>query len=334
MPELVSVLVPAYNAERWLAATIRSALAQTWPAVEVIIVDDGSQDGTLRVARGLESNRVKVVTQPNMGAAAARNRALELAQGAYIQWLDADDLLAADKVMCQMRLAERCGDPRVLLSSPWAYFMYRPTAAKFSPTALWQDFAPVDWIVCKWTQNLHMQTATWLVSRELSNAAGPWNTDLLGDDDGEYFSRVVLASRKVCFATSGGVLYRIVAGNRLSYIGDSERKLEAHLRGMELQIGFVRRVEDGPEVRAAVLNYLQTWLPVFYPERPDLVERMKLIAHDVGGELRMPGISPKYAWIDALFGRVTAKRVQLRYNSGKTFVTRSFDRVLCALVGQ
>ena len=160
--------------------------------------------GTLAVARLFQSEGVKVVTQPNMGAAAARNRALQLAQGTYIQWLDADDLLAPDKIMNQMRLAEQCGDSRVLLSSPWAYFKYRSTAAKFVPTALWQDCAPVEWIVCKWTHNLHMQTATWLVSRELSNAAGPWNTELLGDDDGEYFTRVVLASRKVCFVDRRG----------------------------------------------------------------------------------------------------------------------------------
>ena len=90
MTELVSVLIPAHNAERWLAAAIRSVLAQSWPRIEVIIVDDGSSDGTLALAKALESASVKVVSQPNMGAAAARNKALELAQGTYIQWLDAD----------------------------------------------------------------------------------------------------------------------------------------------------------------------------------------------------------------------------------------------------
>ena len=140
MSELVSILIPAYNAERWIGDTIRSALGQTWPKTEVIVVDDGSQDDTLTIARGFESSVVQVVTQPNMGAAAARNRAMELAQGSYIQWLDADDLLAPDKVQHQMRIAEQRHDPRVLLSSPWAYFMYRPSAARFSPTPLWHDF--------------------------------------------------------------------------------------------------------------------------------------------------------------------------------------------------
>src|SRR5688500_18155135 len=98
MSDLVSILIPAYNAERWIAATLQSALEQTWPAVEIIVVDDGSRDQTLAVARRFEGQSLKVVTQTNMGAAAARNTALGLAQGSYIQWLDADDLLAPDKI--------------------------------------------------------------------------------------------------------------------------------------------------------------------------------------------------------------------------------------------
>src|SRR5436190_19200034 len=113
MAELVSVLIPAYNAERWVTAAIRSATEQTWPNVEVIVVDDGSRDDTLAVARQSESGSVRVVTQPNMGACVARNTALALAQGRYIQWLDADDLLAPGKIAAQMAVAENLADRRV-----------------------------------------------------------------------------------------------------------------------------------------------------------------------------------------------------------------------------
>ena len=96
MMPLVSVLVPAYNAEQWIAGTIRSALAQDWPRKEVVVVDDGSRDRTLAVAREFASREVAVITQENQGAAAARNRAFSVCQGDYIQWLDADDLLSPD----------------------------------------------------------------------------------------------------------------------------------------------------------------------------------------------------------------------------------------------
>ena len=93
MQPLVSILIPAYNAQQYIAETIRSALAQTWPRKEIIIVDDGSIDGTLALARSFASASVQVVTQQNQGAAAARNKAFSLCQGDFIQWLDADDPL-------------------------------------------------------------------------------------------------------------------------------------------------------------------------------------------------------------------------------------------------
>src|SRR4051812_27885378 len=101
MKPLVSILIPAYNAERWIADTLRSAIAQTWDAKEIIVIDDGSNDRTLEIAKTFESPSVRVVTQKNQGAAAARNLGFSLCKGDYIQWLDADDLLAPDKIELQ-----------------------------------------------------------------------------------------------------------------------------------------------------------------------------------------------------------------------------------------
>lgn len=94
---LVSILIPAYNAAPQLAETLQSALAQTWPRKEIILIDDGSKDDTVAVAKRFEKDGVKVVAQANQGAAATRNNLFALAQGDYIQWLDADDLLSRKK---------------------------------------------------------------------------------------------------------------------------------------------------------------------------------------------------------------------------------------------
>src|SRR5436190_17120193 len=221
MTPLISILIPAYNAEPWISDTSRSALAQTWPRKEIVVVDDGSTDQTLQVARQFASRDVFVVTQENQGASAARNKAFELCQGDYIQWLDADDLLSRDKIGKQMEIAERCGSRRRLLSSAWGYFMYRPAKAKFIPTPLWCDLSPTGWLLRKLDRNLHMQTATWLVSRELTQAAGPWNTQLLVNNDGEYFCRVLLESDSIRFVPDARVFYRISGFDRVSYIGRS-----------------------------------------------------------------------------------------------------------------
>src|SRR5437867_1057252 len=240
MTPLVSILIPAYNAQEWIADTVRSAIAQTWPRKDILVVDDGSTDDTPAIARHFESHSVRVVTQTNQGAAAARNKAFSLSRGDYIQWLDADDLLAYDKIARQVEALDQCRSKSTLLSATWGRFLYRYYRAEFIPTALWRDLSPTEWLLRKMGQNLHMQTATWLVSRELTEAAGPWNTRLLGDDDGEYFCRVLLASNGTRFIPSARVFYRMSGWNSLSYIGRSQRKMAAQFLSMQLHVGYLR----------------------------------------------------------------------------------------------
>src|SRR4030067_1357517 len=142
MKKLVSILIPAYNAEKWIEETIYSALNQTWKNKEIIIVDDGSQDQTYSIAKKYESKILKVVTQENKGVCAARNYALSLSQGDYIQWLDADDILAKDKVSKQLEYIHGYDDPDVLMSSEFGTFYYSIKRAKFRPHHLWQDLYP------------------------------------------------------------------------------------------------------------------------------------------------------------------------------------------------
>jgi len=85
MKPLVSILIPAYNAENWIADTIRSAIGQTWPRKEIIVVNDGSTDQTLEIARQFASKDIVVVNRDNQGAASTRNHAFSLSQGDYIQ---------------------------------------------------------------------------------------------------------------------------------------------------------------------------------------------------------------------------------------------------------
>jgi glycosyltransferase involved in cell wall biosynthesis len=328
MSRRVSILIPAYNARAWIADAIESALAQTWSDKELVIVDDGSTDETFAVANRYASSLVKVIRQDNQGAAAARNTALSACTGAYIQWLDADDLLERDKVAIQMELVRQHSDPRTLFSCGWAHFMYRRAAARFSPGPLWCDLQPLDWILRKWTHNAHMSLSTWLVSRELTDTAGPWDTRLSLDDDGEYFTRVVLASRGIRFAADAAVLYRAVGSSRLSHAGKSDHKLDSQFRSMDLQIARVLALEDSARTRKAILQYLQTWLPLFYPERPDIVERLHALAASVGGRLWPAKISWKYAAIDRIWGRRAAKNVQQHYNDKKQSLIRAYDKLL------
>jgi glycosyltransferase involved in cell wall biosynthesis len=322
---LVSILIPAFNAEKWIVETLRSAVTQTWDRKEIVVVDDGSTDQTLAIARQFESCGVRIFTQANQGAAAARNEAFRQSRGDYIQWLDADDLLAPDKVALQME-ERRSG--RTLLSSAWGSFLYRHYRAQFVPTVLWSDLSALEWLARKMDQNLHMQTATWLVSRELTEAAGPWDTTLLGDDDGEYFCRVLLASDGVHFIPNSKVYYRASGTSSLSYIGRSDKKIKAHWRSMRLHMDYLRSLEDSERTRAACVIYMQNWFTCFYPERGDIVNEAEQLAAELGGKLSRPFLSWKYSWIKALFGWWFAKRVQLEARSVRWSLQRSWDRAL------
>ena len=328
MKPLVSILIPAYNAEQWLGDTLRSALGQTWDRKQIIVVNDGSKDGTERVAQEFKSSGVMVYTQKNQGAAAARNKAFSLCDGDYIQWLDADDLLNPEKVSRQLQLAQELNNKRILISGEWARFIYRPNSARFIPSSLWCDLSPTEWMIRKMEQNIYMQTATWLVSRELTEAAGPWDTCLLADDDGEYFSRVLLASEGVRFVPIAKVFYRDSGPSSLSYIGQSDRQLESQWLSMQMHIRYLRSRDDGERARAACIQYLQDWSGGFYPQRMDLFKEVTAMASRLGGTVTTPRLSWKYAWIRATFGWSAARRTQLRLSLLRWSAIRAWDRAL------
>lgn len=332
MKPLVSILIPAFNAERWIADSIRSALAQTWQSTEIIVVDDGSSDGTADVARQFASKNVVVVSAENRGLTPTRNHLQNLAQGDFLQWLDADDLLAPDKIERQLAALADGESRKILLSSPWAHFSYRTRFAHFVPNSLWNDLSPVEWLLRKMGENLHMQTATWLTSRELVEAAGPWDMRLKSDDDGEYFCRVLLASEGTRFVPEGRVFYRNTPSlNRVSYMGNSDEKRESMLLSMKLHIQYLRSLEESERVRIACLKYLQTWYEYFYPERPDLIAELQNLAAQLGGRLEVPRLRWKYAWMKPIFGWKTAKRAQRLLPQVKSATVIYWDRLMYRL---
>lgn len=332
-PPLVSILIPAYNAEATLAETLRSAVAQTWHRKEIIVTDDGSTDRTAEIARGFAASGVRVVSTVNRGLSAAVNAAYRECQGEYIQELDADDLMSPEKIELQMAALLRGGDDLMLASSPWAYFYFRPQRARFVPTALCQDQTPVEWLLRKLARNLHMQNATWLMSRRLAETAGPWKEDLRYDQDGEYYARVVTASNGIRFVPEGKVFYRTGNRGRVSFIGHSQPKRESLLVSMKLHIQYIRSLEDSERVHAACVTYLQNWFEHFYPARPDLAAEAQALAAQLGGQLEPPALRSKYGWIQAVLGRRVARQAQAVLPNLKSSLAVSWDKAMHRMEG-
>jgi glycosyltransferase involved in cell wall biosynthesis len=328
MKPLVSILIPAYNAEASIAYTLESVLAQTWQRKEIIVINDGSTDRTGEIVRRFTSKSVKCVTTENRGLSAAVNHALSFSQGDYIQELDADDLLLPDKLERQLGALHEGESKRILLSSPWAPFYYRTRSARFVRTGLWQDLSPVEWLLRKMGQNLHMQNATWLVSRELVEAAGPWDTRLDYDQDGEYYTRVLSASEGTRFIANTGIFYRASGSHRVSYVGNSDKKRESLFLSMKLHMQYLRCLEESERVRRACVAYMQNWSHHFYPGRMDLVAKLQAYAADLGGQLEPPQFRRKYAWMRPVFGRSVAERAQRTLPEFKGAWLRAYDRVM------
>ncbi len=330
---LVSILIPAYNAEKWLRDTIQSAAGQTWPKKEIIIVDDGSKDNTLQVAKTFESKSVKVVAQENRGASAARNGALSLAQGEYIQWLDADDLLAPDKIALQIKRAEMRKNKKILYSSAFGTFYCRTKTAKYLPTVLWEDLLPADWLVRKFSTDMWMNPAVWLVNRELTEVAGPWDERLSLDDDGEYFARIVAASEYVEFVREARSLYRQWATGSLSR-STSEKALRSLFLSLHLCTQHLLDLEDSERARDACVKRIQIRFSYFYPEQKKLITELQGLAKSLGGSLDPPSLGWKYMLIKNVLGWSVAKNMRHVVRTAKMLGRIRWEEIIYRISGE
>lgn len=98
---LISVIIAVYNGEKYIAETINSVLAQDYPSIELVVIDDGSTDGTADIVRNFP--QVKYFHMPNAGLGAARNNGVRRASGEYLAFIDADDLWLPEKLRVQMQ---------------------------------------------------------------------------------------------------------------------------------------------------------------------------------------------------------------------------------------
>lgn len=312
MSRLVSILIPCHNAAPWLPATLASALGQTWPSLEVIVVDDGSTDDSAAIVAAQSDPRLQLVRQTNRGAAAARNAALARARGDYLQFLDGDDLLHPEKIARQMAQLERA-PARTVASAAWARFTTDPATAVFSPEPVWCDASGLDWLVLSWTGGGMMHPAAWLTPAEVARAAGPWNERLSLDDDGEYFARVLLASSGVQHCRDARVYYRSHAGGSLSHAKTPSAWWSSHEVCRLVQAPALAR-EDSPRVRrACALNHLRYAVHAWpYPAARPWARASLAEAQRLDPSARRPPGPPRFEVLARVLGWKLARIIQHR----------------------
>ena len=189
---------------------------QTWTNLEIILIDDGSTDNSYVVASSFTDARISIFRQENSGASAARNKGLREAKGDYIQYLDADDLISPDKIEVQLQLLQDRKD--YICTCATVHFFENENVSERSVSHNWISGGsadPVDFLIKLYGGDMigpeyggMISVHSWLCPRHILEKAGPWDETLSMDDDGEFFCRVMLASKGICYAENAVAYYR------------------------------------------------------------------------------------------------------------------------------
>lgn len=279
----VSILIPLYNSEEYIAETIDSCLNQTYQNIEIIIVDDGSKDSSLDIVRRYEDKyqNIKVDAQKNSGAAATRNRAFELSTGNYIQYLDADDLLHPDKIRLQMEILKTT-DARTLAFGRWGTFHQSVENVFWKHLSVNKNYDDSkQFLIELWESGMTVVIFSWLMSRELVEESGGWNEEFSTNDDGEFSARVVNISSNVLFVETSLGYYRKDNENSLSN-QISKKALRSNLKTFETYIELMKDDMDKTEVRRSLALVYSRFLYKIPPSYKDLILETNDKIHSMG----------------------------------------------------
>ena len=278
-PGLVSVVVPCFNAARTLGDTLDSVLHQSFAKYEIIVVDDGSSDGSAAIIKSF-GNSVRAQFGPNLGASAARNSGTALARGEFIQYVDADDMLGPTAIERRVAMLEKSGAD--VAYADWQRFAICPNGARRDGeiiARLMEEINADPEIACA--------TAFWappvalLYRRRIVEKIGAWNERLPVIQDARFLFDAARVGARFVRVEGVSAFYRVAEGT-LSRRGDCKFALDVYRNGCEIQALWK---SDGPlsaareGALAGVFDYAARELFRFgRPEFEDAVTRFKSLS--------------------------------------------------------
>lgn len=230
---LVSIVIPCFNARWYVGDAIESALAQTYDPKEVIVVDDGSTDGSVSVIRRYRN--ITAIQQPHGGAPRARNAGLEAARGEYVQFLDADDFILPDKTSLQMQALQESGGD--LAYGDWRHVWCNRKRCRLSE--LQCAATPGRLLESLLMGETVLLTTSTLMSRRAVLQVGGWRESMTTNDDFDLWCRLLLNGAQAVHVPTYCAIWR-----KWSLVSVSESNLRAKWR-------------YGAIIRGMVLNHLR-----------------------------------------------------------------------------
>jgi glycosyltransferase involved in cell wall biosynthesis len=317
---LVSIIIPCYNAQDFLAETLVSAFEQTYPRTEIIVIDDGSTDRTAELVLSYGS-RVNVEFGPNRGASAARNRGTALARGAFVQYLDADDLLTPDAIERRIAVLQETGAD--VAYSDWEKLV------EVEPGV----FA-VDERITRRIEEVHADPEIALITdfwappaaltyrRKVIDRIGGWKEWLPVIQDARFLQDAGLVGGKFAYAPGVGARYRVHRGDSLSRRSQPAFVLDVFRNACDLQRIFEARGGINAEQRHALVQiYDYAARSLFYQDKTSFGEclvRLKQLAP--GSQLTWPRVA---AFASAMLGFKAAETLLSLLNALRRVTRRA-----------
>ena len=222
--KLVTIIIPCFNAARWLKEAVDSCLNQSYSAIEIIVIDDGSTDESLDIIKSYD-NKIIWETGKNRGGNHARNRGFALSKGKYIQFLDADDYILPEKISRQVRFLEKTNADVVY--GDWRHQQHLSSGKTFlekiKVSGAQEDI--LESLLADWW----VSPACILFTREIVEMSGGWDEKLKAGQDRDFFLSVVMNGAKVSYQSGCYSVYRRYG--RVTVSGSSPTKyLESHYK--------------------------------------------------------------------------------------------------------
>ena len=308
MSPLVSLIVPAYNAANTIKGTVESLLAQTHQELEVIVVDDSSTDQTSEILRSLSDPRLRLLRQSNQGATVARNSGFQESHGAYILFIDSDDQLHPNSIAAMLQ-ALQVEHTDSIATCGWVPFLSTPGDRGSIPTGPhFRTFEePLELILTLWNHQLMMGVGCYLMPRHLVERSGGFTPGLRSDDDGDFFVRILLMAKRVCYTSGACFYYR--KGQVKSQSRMHQRvHLESRFKAVQLQVSAVLEKEDSPRTRRACANRLAHRAYELSLFDLSLGERCLKQSREYGVPTVKPNLTPTTRMLRLIFGTTLALR--------------------------
>ncbi|MEE9166833.1 MAG: glycosyltransferase [Candidatus Neomarinimicrobiota bacterium] len=189
---LVSVIIPCYNAEKWVGEAIQSCLEQAYRPIEIIIIDDGSTDSSLTIIKHYGerySDLIRYESQPNRGAPSARNRGFELSRGDYIQWLDSDDRMARGKLQCQVSILQ---NDKADVVTGWWKNLIEEKPGLFVEGPVREPLLTDDPVASLIDDDGWAPLSSYLMTRQTVDTVSGWNEKLTSVQDVDFILRIAM----------------------------------------------------------------------------------------------------------------------------------------------